>query len=227
LNASWNRQRLQREIAVVAARRMAEVGDDCAQAKRKAAAEIMADAGRARGVLPDNEQVEAALREYQRTFDAAAHRLRLHRLRSLALEWMQRLEGFRPHLVGAVLNGSATKFCPLRLNLYTESAKDVEMALLDRGVDIRVDTAGGEDLHAQEAIGFLAEPATRAGTGVPAAVLLTVYDPAALRIAPGARARAADPLLHPIERSGRASLSMVRQLLAETSGSTAPSANHV
>jgi len=212
---SLDREDLQREIATIAARLMAEDGHDYGQAKRKAAAEIGAERGRLERVLPDNGQIDTALREYLRTVVGAPHRARLHRMRALAVEWMQRLECFDPHLVGAVLNGSATKFSPLELNLYTESAKDVEIALLDRGIDFRVAPPPGGATRAQEVIGFLAEPASRGPGDSASAILLAVYDPEARRIAPGASSRPADPLLHPIERMGRASLTLTRQLLAE------------
>ena len=222
MKAKPNRERLQREIAALAARLMAEDGLDCAQAKRKAAMAVSGDCVRVRGVLPDNEQIEAALREHLRTFVGAAHRALLRHLRALAVEWMQGLERFRPHLVGAVLNGSATKYSHLSLSLYTESAKDVEIALLDRGINIRVDAARRDQGRAQEVIGFLAEPPGRGPGALPTAIFLTVYDPEALRIAPGTSARATDPRLHPIERSGRASLPMVRQLLADTDANDYP-----
>jgi hypothetical protein len=42
-------------------------------------------------------------------------------------------------------------------------------------------------------------------------VVLTVFDVDAIRIAP--RGRSTDPTLHVVEASGRASLSMLRQLI--------------
>lgn len=218
MRTSGNREKLQREIAAVAARLMAEDGHDCAQAKRKAAVEVGAADG-ARGLLPDNEQIEAALREYLRAFDGPAHRELLQQRRRLAAQWMQTLARFQPYLVGPVLNGSATRHSHLRLNLYTESAKDVEMALLDLGIDIRVAPPGSDDSRAQEMIGFMvADPDDKAdgkpgGTKTP--ILLAVFDEDALRISPATRARAQDPDLHPVERAGRADLAMVRRLLEE------------
>jgi len=44
---------------------------------------------------------------------------------------------------------------------------------------------------------------------------LNVMDPVALRVAPAGRPK--DPDLHPVERSGRASVTMVERLLEETS----------
>jgi len=90
------------------------------------------------------------------------------------------------------------------------------MALLQRRVDFRVAEPPSGESRAMEVIGFLLPTGEREGNEGPIAVLLTVFEPEALRIAPNARSRSSDPLLHPIERSGRASLAMLRQLLEES-----------
>jgi len=211
-----DREKLQREIAALAARMMVEEGRDSAQAKRRAAAAVVGDRARSPAVLPDKEQLDAALREYLRTVVGAPHKALLRRLRTVAAHWMQILQDFRPYLVGAVLDGSATEHSPVKLNLYTESAKDVELALLERRVDFRVTEPPSGDGHAHEVIGFLAEAGNRAAGEPALLVLLTVYEPEALRNAANARGRICDPLLHPIERRGRADLVMLRQLLSES-----------
>jgi hypothetical protein len=220
-----NRERLQREIAALAARRMAEFGDECAQAKRKAAADYLGDARGAQRALPDDEQVADALREHLRTFEADEHPARIEALRRRALAWMERLAQFEPHLVGAVLNGSATRYSALQLQLFAESAKDVEMQLLTQDVSFRVEAPEDPRSHALEVIGFHDLPLVQARTDralggaggrgtLPLRVVLTVFDPRGLRVAPKGKLRSRDQRLHPIERSGRASLGMVRELLA-------------
>jgi len=211
-----DREKLQRQIAAIAARLIVEEGRDSAQAKRKAAAALAGGRARMADVLPDKEQMDAALREYLRTVVGAPHVALLRRLRTVAAQWMQMLEGFHPYLVGAVLDGSATQHSPVKLNLYTESAKDVEMALLEQRVDFRVAEPPGGEGHAMEVIGFLVPSAERKANEESIAILLTVYQPEALRVAPGTRSRSSDPLLHPIERCGRASLPMLRQLLEDS-----------
>lgn len=209
--AIGSRERLQQEIAVLAARHMVESGDDCAAARRKAAAELGADASRMREGMPDRRQIETALRAYLRTVIGAPYRAWLREQRQLAARWMEILAEFEPYLVGAVLNGSATRDCHVHLQLFADSAKDVEMALLDRGLDIRVEAADPAEPHAQERIGFVV-----GGRGSAAGVLLTVYDRVALRVAPPGRNRPPDPDQHPLERAGRANLAMLRELLAVT-----------
>lgn len=218
------RDQLQREIAALAARLMAEDGHDSAQARHKAAAQILGGGARSHGALPDHAQVETALRAYLRLHQGAAHGARLQQLRGVALAWMRILAPFQPHLVGPVLNGCATEHSAVQLHLYTDSAKDVEMALLDRGMDIRVAPPDHAQGPVQEVIGFVATAAGARGTApgnAGTAILLTVFDRAALRIAVSAHARREDPELHPVERSGRANLAMVMELLAASDGPAA------
>jgi hypothetical protein len=215
-----HRTRLQERIAALAARHMAEDGEEAERAKHKAAAALLGDSARREDALPDNEQLRVALREHLRNHGGPAHRAWLRRQRHIALEWMERLQRFEPHLVGAVLDASATREARVELDLYADSAKDVEMALLDLGIHYRVDDAPRQQRHVQQRIGFYARPSGAASVpvdpGTP--VVLTVNDPVALRSAPGARhgGRHADPLLHPVEQARRADAAMLRRLLDET-----------
>jgi hypothetical protein len=201
---------IQIEIAAAAARLIAEDGLDYASAKRKAAEDVLG-AG-VRRTLPDNATLERELRRYLATFDAD-HRPRLAALRALALELMQRLARFDPHLVGAVLNGSATAHSNIHLHLFTDSAKDVEMFLLDAGVDFDVEDAGrrkSEPGAPYEELHFLV-PGHSAGLGARVGVVLSVHDTDAIRIAP--RHRSIDPDLDPIEAAGRANAKSLRELI--------------
>src|SRR6185295_10768996 len=95
-------------IAAAAARLMAEDGmDDYALAKRKAARQLGAESTHA---LPDNEEIEAALRTYQALYQGDEQRQRIHMLRDHALRAMQALEAFRPYLYGPVLAGTAGRY---------------------------------------------------------------------------------------------------------------------
>ena len=118
-------------IAHLAARMMAEDGiEDYGLAKRKAARQAGAADTRQ---LPDNEEIEAALRTYRELYQRQ-HPAQLRELRQLALVVMSELSQFDPHLTGSVLNGNAGKFADIHLQLFAESNKAVEFALLDRGI---------------------------------------------------------------------------------------------
>ena len=119
-------------IAAAAARLMAEDGiDDFALAKRKAARQLGAGDTQA---LPRNDEIEAELRAYRALYQADEHPQVLEELRQIALEVMQALRDFNPYLTGPVLAGTAGPHSEIDLQLFPDSAKEVEIFLLDRGV---------------------------------------------------------------------------------------------
>ena len=205
---------LKTAVAASAARWIAEEGCDYATAKRRAVRELLGEAAGALGAMPDNALVESELRRYLRLFAADSQPAQLATLRRLALRWMRRLHEFNPHLVGAVLNGTATGHSGIHLNLYTDSAKDVEIFLLNQSQSFDVRDAGPNAETTQEVLEFLVRAPQDSGLDGAVGVTLSVMDPVALRVAPAGRAK--DPDLHPVERAGRANVSMVERLLAET-----------
>ena len=130
-----NNRQMRERIAHLAARLMAVDGiDDYALAKRKAARQAGAPDTRN---LPNNDEVEHALRAYQHLYQADEQRERLLHLRQRAREMMELLAAFDPYLSGAVLSGSAGKYSDIDLLLFTDSMKDVEMFLLNRHIAYR------------------------------------------------------------------------------------------
>jgi len=130
----WNSRQngMRARIAAAAARLMAEDGiDDFALAKRKAARQLGAPATEA---LPANHEVEAELRAYRALYQAEEHPERVAALRRVALDAMRALERFNPYLTGPVLSGLAGPYAQIDLQLFPESAKDVEIFLLERNL---------------------------------------------------------------------------------------------
>jgi predicted nucleotidyltransferase len=126
---------MRERIAHLAARLIAVDGiDDYALAKRKAARQVGAPDTRN---LPNNEEVEHALRAYQQLYQGDQQRDHLRYLRQRAREMMELLARFDPYLCGAVLSGSAGKYSDIDLLLFTDSMKDVELFLLDRRIAYR------------------------------------------------------------------------------------------
>ncbi len=120
---------MRRLIAHAAARMLAEDGSlDYGTAKRKAARQLGAPDS---GNLPDNQQIEEALRSYQALYQADETRAQLALLRQTAIEYMERLADFDPHLTGAVLNGTAGRNTEITLQLFTDRQKDLEFLLMD------------------------------------------------------------------------------------------------
>ena len=126
---------MRERIAQLAARLMAVDGiDDFALAKRKAARQVGAPDTRN---LPNNDEVEQALRAYQQLYQADEQQARLRHLRENAREMMQLLAQFDPHLSGSVLSGSAGKYSDINIHLFTDSVKDVELFLLNQQIPYR------------------------------------------------------------------------------------------
>ena len=117
-------------IADTAARLIAEQGiGDYAQAKRKALHSLGLPE---RTPLPENGEVESAVRTYQRIFQGEEQSAHLARLRRKACQIMALVERFNAYLSGPVLDGSAGRYAEIDIQLYTDSAKDVEIFLLNQ-----------------------------------------------------------------------------------------------
>ena len=138
---------LAREIAAAAARLVVDEGMEYAGAKRKAARQL-GRGGARQAALPSNELVEDEVREHLALFHADTQPAELAALRQLALQWMDRLAEFRPHLGGAVWRGTATRLSAIHLDLYCDDAKSAEIALINQRVDYdvasRPDARGGQ-----------------------------------------------------------------------------------
>ena len=121
-------------IANTAARLIAESGiSDYSLAKRKALHALGLPEGTH---LPENAEVEAELRTYQRLFQGDEHAERIAKLRHKASEIMEVMQKFNPYLTGSVLDGTAGEHSRIDILLFADSAKEVEIFLLNRGIDV-------------------------------------------------------------------------------------------
>jgi hypothetical protein len=111
---------LKDEIAAAAARMVVEEGLEYGAAKHRAVKQLGLPV---RTALPDNVQIEAAVEEYIAIFCADTQPAELRALRDIALDWMRRLERFRPHVGGAVWHGTATRHSDIYLQLFCEDSK--------------------------------------------------------------------------------------------------------
>jgi hypothetical protein len=120
-------------IASAAARLIAENGiSDYPQAKRKAARNLGLPENTQ---LPENAEVEAELRLYQRLFQDEEQTARITYLRQKASEIMSIMQRFNPYLTGSVLDGTAGRYAEIDVQLFTDSAKDVEIFLLNQHIE--------------------------------------------------------------------------------------------
>lgn len=126
---------MRRLIAHEAARMIAEDGGlDYGFAKRKAARQLGAPESRH---LPDNREIEEALRSYLSLYQGQEQQDRLSMLREVAVEYMELLKDFDPHLTGSVLNGTASRHSDVNLQLFADSDKELEFFLLNRKLPYR------------------------------------------------------------------------------------------
>lgn len=127
-----HRSSLRREIAALAARMIAEDGiSDYGFAKRKAARQLGAVNA---DELPNNAEIDAEVRTYLAVFQDEEHLERQQVMRIAAAEVMRELDAFRPYLTGAVLEGTAGRYAEVELDLFPESAKEVEIFFLSHDV---------------------------------------------------------------------------------------------
>ena len=162
---------LAEQIAATAARLVVEEGLDYGPAKRRAAQALGVNARAAS--LPDNQQVEDEVRDYLALFCAETQPAELAALRAVALDWMQRLSAFRPHLTGAVWRGTATRLNNVHLQLYCDDSKQAELGLIDLGVDYDVGSTAGPR---GEAVDVLSVSSRSAALAERVTVHLTVLD---------------------------------------------------
>jgi hypothetical protein len=216
---SSGNEALRTELAAAAARLIAEEGCDYGQAKRRALHDLLGDSA-SRRLLPDNAEIEQELRRHLRLFAAESHPALLAALRRTAASVMARLADFSPHLVGAVLSGTATEHSDIELHLFTDSAKDVEVHLMDAGIEFEAE--GGDDHVRPLPLERLSFVVPAAEPGLPPTlrrigVRLHVYDRDAIRVAPRHRALATSEFdVHPIAAGGRANLAALRQLIEDS-----------
>ncbi len=133
-------QTLKSEIAAAAAALVVEEGLEYGPAKRRAVKQMGLPA---RSELPDNAEIEDAVSEYIAVFCADTQPVELAALRELALVWMQRMAGFRPHLAGAVWHGTATRLSDIYIQLFCDDPKSAEIALIEHNVDYEPHTVTG------------------------------------------------------------------------------------
>jgi hypothetical protein len=137
------------EIAQTAARLVVEEGLEWGSAKRRAVRQLGLPQ---RTALPDNDALEAAVREYIALFCADTQPQELRALRELALVWMERMQAFRPYLSGAVWRGTATRLSDVYIQMFCDDPKSAEIALIDHNVQYDVTEVTGFHGEAVDAL---------------------------------------------------------------------------
>lgn len=138
IHAQDRMQRNRLRVAQEAARLMSEHGiRDFHHAKLKAAERLGIHETQA---LPRNNEIEQALRERQRLFDADSQPQQLLERREAAVEAMRFLARYQPRLVGAVLDGTADAHSAVCLHVFSDDPEAVTLFLREHGVPAEVQT---------------------------------------------------------------------------------------
>jgi len=196
-------EELRSEIAAAAARLVAQDGADYGTAKRKAARQILGEAQAAdlQNLLPDDAQIENEVRLYHALFNADTQPARLYRLRTIALQVMEQLAQYNPFLTGSVLSGSAGEHDDIYLQLFADSAKEVQIFLLNKNLQIEISESPhfrGPRYEPVETVSFMWQKE---------GVHIELYETDDMR---GAKKKSGDKLL-------RADIAEVRTLLTNSS----------
>jgi len=128
---------MRQRIAQQAALLMAEHGiRDHTLAKRKAARQLGLED---RQALPDNDEIDAALCQYNALFAPESSAHELHQLRQAARAVMRQLARFNPYLCGALVSGAVTQHSAIELEIHADSSKALEQFLLNAGIPFDID----------------------------------------------------------------------------------------
>lgn len=110
---------------------------DFHHAKRKAAERLGVLDEQA---LPRNHEIEQALREHQRLFQADSQPQLLRARREAAVDAMRFLQRFEPRLVGAVLDGTADSHSAVCLHVFSDDPEAIGIYLREHGVPVETQT---------------------------------------------------------------------------------------
>jgi hypothetical protein len=165
--------------------------------------------------LPDNDQIEEEIREYQSLFQGDSQPVLLRRLRRIAVEWMERLAPFNPYLTGAVLGGTAGEHSDIHLQVFCDNPKEVAIYFLNANIQYDVsETRHFAGRGYVETLSFLWRPTNEGREAEPVGLHVALYETDDLRGAVRADARG---------RTARANLQAVQTLL--DGSDVAPSTN--
>lgn len=153
LSSSTNRLRAQ--IAATAAAIIVKESAPWSVARMRA----LEDAGvsaRASNSTPSAEEIESAVREHFAIFAPDTHRTELALQRGYALKLLEDLAEFDAYLAGAVLNGAANPSSNIKIEIFCDDAKSVEIRLMELGLDFEaIEEEGGLMPSPEESLGFL------------------------------------------------------------------------
>ncbi len=126
--------RIRKNIAHQAAKLIAQEGlEDFLLAKKKAAQQLNINNKR---LLPSNNEVEAALIEYQTLFHSEKQQQVVFEFRKIAYRTMLLLVEYNPLLVGSALSGTANENSEIIIHVFSDSPEIISLYLENNGIPI-------------------------------------------------------------------------------------------
>lgn len=123
------------EIAMTAARLIAEEGLDYATARNQAVKALLGKQRVPRERLPSDQDIQDELRAYQALFQADSQPGELNELREVALQFMQGIQQFEPIVYGAAVNGTGSAHSDVHIIAFADDEKEVDYWLLNQNIN--------------------------------------------------------------------------------------------
>lgn len=125
------------QVAHKAAQIMAEEGiNDYAFAKHKAA-KYFGFTEKKELALPSNDEINLAIKEYQKIFLDPLSQENLSLLRLEALKIMEDLNRFNPYLISFIDENTSYPTTKTLIHLYTDNTKELELFLLNKSINYK------------------------------------------------------------------------------------------
>ena len=125
-------KQVRREVAAEAARIIATENQNNYHTAKKKAAERIGISQRL--ALPSNLEVQDALQLYQSLYGGQEHVSNQQKLRIAAIAIMEQLQEFSPRLVGPVLDGTASKYSRISIQVFCDPAESLVHFFLELGI---------------------------------------------------------------------------------------------
>lgn len=109
-----------------------------------------------RQLMPSSDDIETAVREIWSIFYPEKHIELLQQKRKVAIHILSLLSNFNAFLAGAVLNGCAGSETNIRIEVFCDDVKSVEIALMNEGISFEaINPESSAMPEPLESLGFL------------------------------------------------------------------------
>ncbi|MDX1668128.1 MAG: hypothetical protein R3194_01810 [Limnobacter sp.] len=125
---------LRHQIAMSAAKMIAEEGYDYPSARLKAIKQSGASKKIKREQQPSDQEIENEVRAYQSLYQSDTQPGELRAMRQEALELMQQIQEFEPIVFGPVVNGTGNKMSDIQLVAFSDDPKEIDYWLLNKDI---------------------------------------------------------------------------------------------